>query len=265
MSARRVGHRQLNELRQRLSTRDTLILHSLRTYRLMQPKHLQALHFTDHATNESAARITRRTLARLTKQSLIVRMQRRIGGIRAGSSGHIYSLSPLGHRVLDTEGRKRINQPSLHHLNHTLAITDLGVNIHTHAIDHLDYWNIQPEPAAWRTYRSGLIENTLKPDLYVQVADTDYELSWFIEIDCGTESRPTIQRKCHAYIDYWRSGIEQQRHGIFPLVLWVAPDEQRARQLREAIHGDRRIDTDLFIVTTTNQALDIITDTESPP
>lgn len=114
-------------------------------------------------------------------------------------------------------------------------------------------------------HRAGLVETTLKPDLFAKVADDEYELSWFIEIDCGTESQPTIQRKCHAYADYRRTGTEQERHGIFPLVLWIAPDERRQTQLEQAIDGDRRIDPDLFVVTTSNQAAEVITDTDRQP
>jgi len=148
-------------------------------------------------------------------------------------------------------------------VKHTLAITELSTTLtELDADDQIDLLELQPEPAAWRTHRDGLVESILKPDLFVQVADAEYELSWFIEIDCGTESRPTIQRKCHAYAEYRRTGIEQERHNVFPLVLWIAPDERRATQLQQAIDGDRRIDSDLFVATTSNKAPEVITDTD---
>ncbi|MDW3218638.1 MAG: replication-relaxation family protein [Acidimicrobiales bacterium] len=264
--SRRVGRRQLEQLGDQLSPRDLAVLGSTRRFRLVTGDQLRRLHFRDHATPETGARVARRVLSRLAGHGLLVRLERRIGGIRAGSAGHIYALSSLGHRALGTEIRKRTTEPSFTFVKHTLAITELSTTlIELDAADQIDLLELQPEPAAWRTHRAGLVENILKPDLFVQVADDEYELSWFIEIDCGTESRPTIQRKCHAYADYRRTGAEQERHGVFPLVLWIAPDERRRAQLEQAITGDRRIDPDLFVVTTSNKATEVITDTGRQP
>ncbi|MEZ5378914.1 MAG: replication-relaxation family protein [Acidimicrobiales bacterium] len=266
MSRQRVGRRQLEQLRDQLSPRDLAVLESSRRFRLATGDQLRRLHFRDHATPETGARVARRVLSRLTGHGLLVRLDRRIGGIRAGSAGHVYALSALGHRVVGTETRKRTTEPSFTFLKHTLAITELSTTlIELDTANQIDLLELQPEPAAWRTHRVGLVENTLKPDLFAKVADDEYELNWFIEIDCGTESRPTIQRKCHAYADYRRTGTEQERHGIFPLVLWIAPDERRRTQLAQAIDGDRRIDPDLFVVTTSDKATEVITDTDRQP
>ena len=263
MSRQRVGRRQLHQLRDQLSPRDLSVLETVRRFRLATGDQLRRLHFRDHATPESGARVARRVLSRLAGHGLLVRLERRIGGIRAGSAGHIYAVTPLGHRVLGTAIRKRTTEPSFTFVKHTLAITELSTTlIELDAANQVDLLELQPEPAAWRTHRAGLVETILKPDLFTKVADDEYELSWFIEIDCGTESRPTIQRKCHAYADYRRTGTEQDRHGIFPLVLWIAPDERRRTQLEQAIAGDRRIDPNLFVVTTSNKASEVVTDTD---
>jgi len=264
--SRQVSRRQLEQLRVQLSPRDLAVLESARRCRLATGDQLRRLHFRDHATPETGARVARRVLNRLSGHGLLARLERRIGGIRAGSAGHVYALSPLGHRVLGSDIRKRMNEPSFAFVKHTLAITDLSTTlIELAANDRIDLLELQPEPKAWRTHQAGLIEAILKPDLFVQVADDKYELSWFIEIDCDTESRPTIQRKYHTYAEYRRTGIEQERHGVFPLALWVAPDERRATQLQQAIDSDRRIDPDLFVVTTSSMALAVITDTNRQP
>ena len=83
----------------------------------------------------------------------------------------------------------------------------------------------------------------------------EYEFSWFIEIDCDTESSPTIQRKCHAYLDYRRTGIEQEERQVFPRVLWVAPDNKRAKQLQRAISAGGQLPVAMFAVTTSDNAL----------
>ncbi len=264
--SRRVGRRQLEQLLDQLSPRDLAVLQSSRRFRLVTGDQLRRLHFRGHATPETGARVARRVLSRLAGHGLLARLERRIGGIRAGSAGHVYALSPLGHRVLGTEIRKRTTEPSFTFVKHTLAITELSTTlIELDADNQIDLLELQPEPAAWRTHRAGLVENTLKPDLFVKVADDEYELSWFIEIDCGTESRPTIQRKCHAYTDYRRTGTEQEDQGVFPLVLWIAPDERRCTELGQAIDSNRQIDLDLFVVTTLNKATEVITDTDRQP
>ncbi len=48
----------------------------------------------------SAARIARRVLARLTELGVLARLERRIGGLRAGSSGYVYYLGPAGQRLV---------------------------------------------------------------------------------------------------------------------------------------------------------------------
>jgi hypothetical protein len=67
-----------------------------------------------------------------------------------------------------------------------------------------------------------------------------------------------LRRKCHAYEAYWRSGREQEAHGTFPLVVWIAPDERRARQLRSVISGTRGLKRVLFRVTIASQLVDML-------
>jgi len=71
----------------------------------------------------------------------------------------------------------------------------------------------------------------LKPDLYAVTASGDYEDHWFCEIDRATESMPTLLKKCVQYEAYRRTGAEQDRLGVFPLVVWVVPDDAQADKL----------------------------------
>lgn len=253
----RVGHRQLQQLGSRLSSRDWGVLTSIRDFRLMSVDQLRRLHFSDHASEASSSRVCRRVLERLAASGLVARLERRIGGIRAGSSGHVYTLSPLGHRLLGSGTRKRLGEPGLAFVQHTLAVAELAVGLMgTSEVEILD---LQPEPNAWRSFSDALIQATLKPDLFVRLGTEDEELSWFVEVDCGTESAPTIQRKCQAYVRYHRSGVEQHRHGVFPRTLWVGPTERRVLQLRKAIQSDPRLDPRLFTVATSKHAVAVLT------
>ena len=72
----------MERLRQQLGPRDWAVLHDVARCRLMTGRQLQLLHFGD---GETAARAARRLLARLTRHGLLARLDRQIGGLRAGS------------------------------------------------------------------------------------------------------------------------------------------------------------------------------------
>ena len=109
---RRVSEAQIQRQREQLSIRDCAVLESVRSYRLMTSVQLQRLHFSDHASEDTAQRICRRVLKRLHTLNYVNRLERRIGGIRAGSAGAVYAIAPLGHRLLASDGRKRWREPS---------------------------------------------------------------------------------------------------------------------------------------------------------
>ena len=221
---------------------------TLKTFRLATVLQLQAIHFAGHASDVTARRLTRTVLTRLREQGLVERLQRRIGGLRGGSAGHVYQLAPLGHRLLGNPTRKRSNEPSLHHIEHTLAITEVAAGLH--AWQHRGGGEIEAleaEPTCWRSDPNSLLA-TLKPDLYAQLSDVSYELRWFIEVDLGTESSRVLARKLRTYTAYWQSRIEQDAHGVFPAVIWLASDERRAAFIERTITDTKDIEPRLFSV-----------------
>lgn len=261
----RVGRVGVIALRQRLSDRDRLILERVSALRLLCAVQIQALLFADdqHASPATAALCCRRALERLTRYRLLVRLDRRVGGVRSGSASFVYALASLGQRVLGDDGaRRRFAEPSERFVDHTLAVADLFVQLTVHA--RLRGWEVlewQSEPDAWRevTTLGGRI--VLRPDFFVVLDVDGYELRWFVEIDRATEHLPAITRKCRLYHSYYKGGHEQRRHKVFPRVLWVAPDERRAERLRTTIDGDRRLTSDLFRVTTGDEMLVAIGET----
>jgi hypothetical protein len=57
-------------------------------------------------------------------------LDRQIGGIRAGSSGYVYSLGAVGHRLLHPDRtRRRLHEVRDGFLQHTLAIAELYVSL----------------------------------------------------------------------------------------------------------------------------------------
>ncbi|MCX4742793.1 replication-relaxation family protein [Streptomyces antibioticus] len=209
--------------------------------RLASLRQLQSLLVVD---GSPAAR-TRRAqllLTRLTKLGLVTRFSRTIGGIRAGSSGFIYGLSGLGQAVLDTGGprggrRRRVWEAKPYFQDHMLAVSELYVQlVAQHRLGQGDLLAYDAEPAAWRHFTGPggeLVQ--VKPDAYVRIGTSTFERSSFIEVDLATEGLPTIQKKSQRYIDYWRSGMEQQWHGVFPKVVWLVQNEQRADKIKAVI------------------------------
>ena len=261
MSApRRVSASQLKTIRSRLSDRDHAVLGSIRSFRLITNDQLRRIHFNDHASLDTSKRICRRTLQRLHSLGLVRRLERRIGGIRAGSAGYINAATPLGHRVLGTAARRRWREPSAGFVDHTLAIAELGsmaLRLSLNAGHEL--LAFEPEPEAWRHFHDGLSQQVLKPDLALRIADEHIERSWFVEVDLGTESRSVIERKCGVYTKYWRTGIEQAKRDVFPRVLWVAPDSARAKSIASTFTR-RGIESRLFDTATADHAADVLTD-----
>jgi len=215
----------------------------------------------------SAARSARRLLAQLTALRVLSRLERRIGGKRAGSAGYVYYLGPVGQRLVAywhgrglTRGRTR-PEPGGRYVRHRLAVSELYVQTRLSAnAGKLDLLGFEAEPDCWRRYVDGFGGQTLlKPDAYVRLGLGAYEDSFFIEVDLGSESRQVIARKVRAYLDYFQTGTEQAEHGVFPGVLLLTNSEAR----RAALVGVcQRLPAEawgLFTVSTLDQALMVLT------
>jgi hypothetical protein len=246
-------------VRDGLSPRDIAVLDQVRDLKLMSGAQIQAVHFPllDHATSDAAARGCRRVLRRLTGLGLLVRLERRVGGIRGGSAGYIYGIAPLGHRLLDGEGpRRRFREPSATFVHHTLAITQLVVGlIEGQRAGDLDILRLEPEPRCWRNFATAAGRQIVRPDMLIALGAGEFEHHWFVEMDLGTE---TINRrivKCKQYQAYYRSGHEQEAHEIFPIVLWIVPTSVLGNRLHDAIRRTRGLTAGLFEITTRDVAL----------
>lgn len=232
---------RLDRLRRRLSERDLAALGVLQRVRVASLLQLRRLLVTD---GSPAAR-TRRAqllLTRLTKLGVVTRFSRNIGGLRAGSSGYIYSLSGLGQAVIDVGGqssgkRRRVWETKPYFQDHMLAGAELYVQlVEQHRLGHADLLAFDAEPGCWRHFTgSGGELVVVKPDAYVRLGVAAVERSAFIEVDLTTETLPTIRRKCDRYVEYWRTGVEQQWRGVFPKVVWLVQNERRAERIGSVI------------------------------
>lgn len=252
-------------LRQQIGERDLAILAMLRELRLMTGQQIRRAFFPD-GSQITQARKTRAVLKRLIELRLVVRLRRRVGGLRGGSEGQIAGLSGLGHAVLDvgtetTRRHRSVTDTKLSFQEHVLAVADLRIQLLEHSrTGHAELLEFEAEPACWRRF-SGIGGHavTLKPDAFVRLAVGEYIVVAFIEQDMATESLPTIVRKLGVHIDYWRSGQEQHEHGVHPQVWWLVPDTARLKAMARAIGRVPAEARQLFEVVLTEQAADQLT------
>jgi len=255
----------LDELARRLSERDWAVLELVGSHRFLTTRQLHVFAFDLHTTSESAGRVCRRVLLRLEGWDLLQRPVRRIGGMEAGSASSVWMLTTAGQRLRNLRAGfgavGRIREPGEGFVRHYLAIADTHLALLEAArADRLELLTVEIEPAAWRSYTGPSGQPAvLKPDLYAVTAVGEFEDHWFIEVDRATESIPTLIKQCRQYEAYRRAGAEQANNGLFPLVVWVVPDELRAAKLRQALEAARELDPHLFRVTTPEQVLATLT------
>jgi hypothetical protein len=204
-------------------------------------------------------------LRRLESWQLIERLERRIGGLSAGSAASIWLLSPSGQRLRNLHAGggalRRVREPGQRFVQHYLAVAEAHLALlRASRAEQLELLQLEIEPACWRPYAGlGGSAELLKPDLYAVTAHGQFETHWFIEVDRGTESLPTLLGQCRQYQAYRLSGQEQTRSGVFPYVLWLMPTARRAERLTDALAGARGLDRELFHITTPEQFLSAIT------
>ncbi|WP_280442604.1 replication-relaxation family protein [Nocardia brasiliensis] len=267
---RRRPVRDLGKLANQLSERDWVILRSVAEHRYLTVSHIQILHFGDMPPS-SGRRTTQRVLARLRRDRILANLKQRIGGHQPGSNATVHYVDEVGDRLLrqqtQRQTRRPFREPTQRFLDHQLGIAGAHVAlVEADRARQLELLCCDIEPAAWRTYIGiGGVRLTLKPDLYAETASppgSDYVDAAFIEIDMGTESIPTLIKKCREYESYRRQGIEQDRSdGAFPRVIWSmtaaseAKAERRRIALQEAITKDRTLPDDLFEVIAPDQLI----------
>jgi hypothetical protein len=236
-----------------MNERDHAVLLIVQQLRLISGGQLQRLYWPG---DDAARRAARRGLLRLVRWRVLDRLPRKLGGMRAGSDAFIYRLGPVGYRMLAREGftSQRIGEvPSERRLAHSLTIaecvTSLKETERTSAVEIID---LQTEPACWRPFIGPMGETLiLKPDLFLRLgAGSALEDRWCVEVDRDTERVGALKRKLDRYDQHVASGQEQDRHGVYPRVVWAVPNTRRAAQLHEVIERQGRLARRLHVVTT---------------
>jgi len=263
VSSVRLSHRGLVELAAQLSDRDRELLETLERLRLLQSDQVRRLFFAQIATEAASARVSRRALQRLCELRLVHRLERRVGGVRAGSRGTVYTSTARGRRLIaywngkGAASDRGVHEPGAAFVAHQLAVSELYVTlVETHRAGTIELLAFEGEPQCWRTFTGPLGgPRIVKPDARVELAVGEYEHVSFVEVDLGTEGRGALTRKCAAYLAYYRAGREQAEHGLFPRIVWITPNPARVQAIesvRRALPVDSR---KLFVTAPTGAAL----------
>lgn len=222
-------------LQARLTPTEQGLVETLDRVRLATGSQLARLHFTGTGNSQTVARRSRRTLTRLVGLRVLARLDRRIGGVRAGSAGYVYALDVAGQRLASAcgpAGGARIRRPwtpAGSFVAHTLAVTELYVRLREAERDGvLEMLAFDAEPAAWRFFTGlGGSRVWLKPDAFVRMAAGEFEHVSFVEVDRATQSAPALARKLTVYRRYHATGREEVRFGLFPQVVLLVPGDAR--------------------------------------
>jgi hypothetical protein len=237
----RITANQLQQIANSLSERDWQALRFVAASRLASGKQLvRGVWMADRVSQPSEARVARRAIKRLSDWRVIDPLPgRTVGGLHGGSDTIVYGVGAAGARLLAVRGQHqaRLGTPGARYVAHTLAATQLVVDLRTAAArGALDVIEVQQEPHCWRSFLAGLgTRLSCKPDLFVRVAapGSSYESHWMIEVDMATEASATIRSKVLRHLDYFRSGSES----VHPRVLWAVPDARRAEQITTTLAG----------------------------
>lgn len=233
----RTGH--VAWVAERLSARDWSVMETVNRLHLVTGRQLERLHFAELAGRSRT--VTRsRALARLVDWRVLMPLPRRVGGAGRGSTVSVYALDTAGHRLLTERLNQKVVQakvrrpgtPGERFVRHILATSELYVDlVEAERAGRFQLRSFQAEPAAW--WPNGL-GGWLKPDAFLVVSNGTVDYLWWVEVDLGTESIPTLMRKLRTYVEFVNRGQAGPR-GAIPRVLVSVPDERRRMAFMEQV------------------------------
>ena len=140
---------------------------------------------------------------------VLCRLERRIGGVRAGSASYVYALG-AARASAASRGRApdatASTSPRATSSTTPWQIAELVVDLQRlpRVKDASSCSTSRPSRSCWRRFARGLDgPRVLKPDLAVALRLGEYEYHWFVEIDLATHSAAAVVRKCQLYHRYW--------------------------------------------------------------
>lgn len=234
----RVRMPYVEQLAERLSTRDWLILLTLNRVRLATGLQLERLHFFE-LTGRSRSVKRADVLKRLADAGVLTSVERRVGTAGGGSVQQRYLLDTAGYQLvrlhLNRESPqtrvRRPRAPGDRFVKHALAVTELYVELVERARQGtftLGEFLVEGD-AYWPDGLGGRI----KPDAFVRVERGDTIDYWWYEADMATEDLDTtIRNKLLTDLDFVQRG-QLGPDGVVPKILIGVPTVK----WREAVQG----------------------------
>jgi hypothetical protein len=220
----------------RLSARDRSVVELIGRFAHLTAGQLGPLLFDGQASKTPLDR----TLKRLTERRYLARLVRPVGGDGGGSAQYVYQLGRAGWRLLAKSGEywpfRAVNL-------HTLAIAECFVQVSVSAqIGQCALIKFEPEPSC-HVEVEGI---KLTPDAAVELGyrDRGVKVTAWLEVDRGTEHREVIKEKC---VRYWHA-YQRWQENVFPLVIFVVPDQQRQQVIEQVIINGPKDAQPLFYV-----------------
>ena len=236
-------------------------------HRFATTTQLARLTAPEYASSASALRQTQRHLASLAQQRLLTSLERRVGGWQGGSAVTIWAATTRGHRLVapdEGEGevprRQRPREVSTTFLDHLLAITEVRTSIEEAVRQEADTEAaVALEPDCWRTALSPSGQpQVLRPDLAVTITSPAYEDRYLVEVDRATENPGRVIATCWRYQEHQATSVQASDGDVFPLVVWLVPNDRRRHRLERAIAHSTGLLRDLFRVIRLDQLPSLI-------
>lgn len=221
-----------------LPDRDRAIVSAVARFGQLSSKHIYELIFSN--TTQTPCD---RALRRLVDTKYLARIERRmVGGNKGGSGQYVYQLGRRGFFLFYTGRYNPLRSVNYH----SLAIADCYMVLRRLELaDVLNINAVSTEPDCWVTI--GNVEH--KPDMYMEVERRGDVLRMWYEVDMATEGQKQILAKLNKY---WRAYNEadDREWPEFPLVIFVAVDDERERELTWLVTQAPKNSQALFKVTT---------------
>lgn len=250
-----------------LMERDLQILTIIQKARLITTETIRRLFFYEYPNPATAMRLTRLKLNKLMKLELIKPAGMRVNREKGGRLQNVWMLTVPGYRLLTLEEKnvkaKRFVEPSLTHLNHTIAIAGCYAEIveACRSEENLNIATAEFEPVCWRDIKKNQ-RYQLKPDLYIvlkgETGGASFTERSFWEVDLGTENSGALMTKCERYHEYYRTKAEQEKYHNFPMVVWFVMDEKRKKMLTELLQEKYKNHKHLFVIITPEELPEMV-------
>lgn len=222
---------------------DRAIVTTVAKARMATGRQLQRLHF---GTSAADARRAGRHLKRLTELRVLGRLDRRVGGVEAGSASYVYRLDVIGQLMNGEDGRRpwHVGQAFV---GHGLLVSECYVClVEASRACGFQVADFRTEPRCWVTFTGPAGPTVLKPDAFVLVINGEFEDRWWLEVDNASEHPSRLARKAALYGQAYDLGVTGA--APFPKVLWVCLTDERTEQIAKVLRGLSEAHRDLMAV-----------------